>query len=243
MHKFSVRKVLSVLIFILFIGFIVFLIKNSELDLYKRDTFLILGGLLISGILLFIMTITNPVKILKEMHTDLNTERKENNEDEKEADTEMTKETVLKLLNGLDKQKDIHAYTNSLLSNFAATFYIVQGLFYIKQKGTSTFKSVASYAFYTEKETIEFTEGEGLNGQTALDKKTTLITDLAEGYINVVSGLGSSSPNNLLIIPFVYNNETIALAELASFEEYPTHIKELIKEINKPVSETIFKLL
>jgi hypothetical protein len=45
------------------------------------------------------------------------------------------------------------------------------------------------------------------------------ITDIPDGYITVLSGLGSSSPSNLLIMPVINENETIGIAELAFFRE------------------------
>ena len=75
------------------------------------------------------------------------------------------------------------------------------------------------------------------------NKEIQLITDIAEGYLTVISGLGSSSPSNLLIIPFVFNNETIAIAELAAFEDFPENIKEIYDKINDPLSEKINALI
>ena len=76
----------------------------------------------------------------------------------------------------------------------------------------------ASYALaLAESQTLEFEFGEGLVGQTALEKKTILIDDIPDGYIKIVSGLGASTPTHLLIVPIIYKDELHSVVEIASF--------------------------
>jgi len=70
-----------------------------------------------------------------------------------------------------------------------------------------------SYA-YQGKFNHDIKFGEGLVGQTALEKKAKLISDVPENYIKVSSGLGSSSPNFLFLVPIIFEHRTIAVAEL-----------------------------
>ncbi|UII23096.1 GAF domain-containing protein [Fulvivirga ligni] len=76
----------------------------------------------------------------------------------------------------------------------------------------------ASYALaLAESQTLQFEFGEGLVGQTALEKKTILIDDIPDGYIKIVSGLGASTPTHLLIVPIIYKDELHSVVEIASF--------------------------
>ena len=54
-----------------------------------------------------------------------------------------------------------------------------------------------------ELDAASFRLGEGLVGEAALDKRIFLIDNLPEEHIKVTSGLGVSSPRNLLVAPIL----------------------------------------
>lgn len=75
--------------------------------------------------------------------------------------------------------------------------------------------------------------GETLTGQAAKERKVTIITDLAENHVNITSALGSSAPNELIVIPCVINDRVIAIFEIASL----TKISDLMLEfVNKSIT-------
>ena len=63
---------------------------------------------------------------------------------------------------------------------------------------------------------FEFKTGEGLVGQAVLEKQSILITAVPEDYIAISSGLVETPPRNILVIPLVYNEKTLAVMELES---------------------------
>lgn len=71
-----------------------------------------------------------------------------------------------------------------------------------------------SYADVTSQ---TFTFGEGLVGRVAKEGNTLYIDKLPEGYITIFSGLGSSSPTYLAIVPLKIENEVKGVLELAVF--------------------------
>ncbi len=87
-------------------------------------------------------------------------------------------------------------------------------------------KLFAAYAY--DKEMIiqkEISLGEGLVGQCALEKERILLTNVPENYIKIKSGLGNSSPVNLIVLPVLFETEIKAVIELASFEPFnETHL-------------------
>lgn len=70
----------------------------------------------------------------------------------------------------------------------------------------------------TSKESYKF--GEGLVGQSAKNREVIQVDNIPKDHIHILSGLGSSAPKNLLIVPVVYNDEVIAVLEVASFNAY-----------------------
>mgnify|MGYP001824916615 CR=1 FL=1 len=65
------------------------------------------------------------------------------------------------------------------------------------------------------------------------------ITSIPEGYLQVESGLGSSSPDNLLIIPLLLNKETIGIIELASFHSLDGETEWTFKNLSKIIGNSL----
>ncbi len=97
------------------------------------------------------------------------------------------------------------------------------GAFYLskKDKDLRLLEMTASYALAvgeTKRPTYEF--GEGLVGQVATGQKLLTIDDVPEGYMKVVSGLGSAEPKYLLIAPVMKKDTLYGVAEIASFTPF-----------------------
>lgn len=103
----------------------------------------------------------------------------------------------------------------------------------------------ASYA-YERKKRLDFKKvsiNEGLIGQVVKDKKLLYMTDLPEEYIKINSGLGEASPSCIVIIPFVFDNEVLALAEIASFTPISQDYLNFLEKVSQNISITIFRVL
>lgn len=90
------------------------------------------------------------------------------------------------------------------------------GAFYVKNNEDETFVKQASYAGdLADIGRATFLLGEGLIGQCALDKKMMSL-DALEHYQVIHTGLGEMPPNMVQLIPILFENETIAVLELAT---------------------------
>lgn len=100
------------------------------------------------------------------------------------------------------------------------TIYIVRG----EDEKDTYLEMISCYAFnkkkYLEKK-IEL--GQGLVGQAFLEKQTTMLTEVPQGYFEITSGLGEASPDCLLIVPMIYNEKVEAVVEIASFNIFEEH--------------------
>ncbi len=151
-----------------------------------------------------------------------------------------TSETMAeKLLMNINNATDQKQTGDILLKNFAAEFSIVQGIFYFRQNQSDEFDILSVYAIYRTELTQTVKEGDGMIGQVAINKRPEYIKDIAPGYITVVSGLGSASASNLLIMPFVSENKTIGIIEVAAFEDFPENYKEIWNKMNKTVADKL----
>jgi len=92
------------------------------------------------------------------------------------------------------------------------------------------YKLAASYAFKRRKGLLSgFKLGEGLVGQAALEKDIIVVSDIPEDYISINSGVGSTSPTNVVVIPCNYQNKVVAVLEIASTSEFSDLVIEFLE--------------
>jgi len=134
---------------------------------------------------------------------------------------------------GIKDIKDQKEKYEKVLSNLCMRIEASQGLIYQvhKEKSKRYIELYTSFAYnLPDSESVRYEFGEGLAGQVAKEKKKINIQDVPEGYITIISGLGSSSPNHLAILPIEINNEVLFVVEIASFNEISPSDEELIVE-------------
>ena len=115
------------------------------------------------------------------------------------------------------------------------------GFFIIRDSGKGKILELrSSYAYnrrkYLKKE-IEI--GEGLIGQCAFEKQITHITDLPDNYIQITSGLGKSNPKNLILAPFVLNDNIYGVMELASFNIFDEFTIDYLNQCAESVASSL----
>jgi HAMP domain-containing protein/signal transduction histidine kinase/DNA-binding response OmpR family regulator len=140
------------------------------------------------------------------------------------------KSNLAKFTQMLQGQKDLNTVTRRILSELAQVVNAQQGMFYILEQDeeveNNKLKLFAAYAYGSDLELQrEFALGEGLVGQVAQDKERVLLTNVPGNYIKISSGLGDASPVSVIVLPVLFETETKAVIELASFDEFSeTHL-------------------
>ncbi len=141
------------------------------------------------------------------------------------------KTNLAKFSRMLQGQKDLLTVGKLILSELAPVVGAQQGVFYIIDpatdgRGETMLRLLASYAYRSRKNVDNvFKLGEGLVGQCALEKEKILLANVPNDYITVSSGLGESSPANIIVLPVLFESNVKAVIELASFERFSvTHL-------------------
>ena len=81
--------------------------------------------------------------------------------------------------------------------------------------------------------------GEGILGQTFLEKETTLLHDVPQEYIRITSGLGGANPKSLLIVPLKVDKDVYGIVELASFTKYQPHEIAFVEKLAETIAATL----
>lgn len=81
--------------------------------------------------------------------------------------------------------------------------------------------------------------GQGLVGQAVLEKDTLHLDKLPEGYLEISSGLGEASPQNLLIVPLIDHEETYGAIEIASFKRFEAYEVEFVQKVAENIASTL----
>jgi len=81
--------------------------------------------------------------------------------------------------------------------------------------------------------------GEGLIGACAIEKKTIVLTEIPDGYIEITSGLGKSNPNALAIVPLMMEEKVLGVIEIASFNVFQPFQIEFLEKVAQSIASTI----
>ncbi len=148
---------------------------------------------------------------------------------------------IKKILPKTDSKLSLEKYTEKVLSNIAKEFDIVQGLFFIKDREKDLYFIAGKYAYFGDEEPKNFNLGETLSGQVAKNKIALNLKDIPDNYVTILSGLGSSSPNHLIIVPIIVEDVTIAIIELASFKEFKRNFSHLVEGMSNQINKSLSK--
>jgi hypothetical protein len=153
-----------------------------------------------------------------------------------EVDLDLLAEGIIPRIDQKERTED---YTERILRNLSKHFDLVQGVFYLRNQKTNLFEPVSTFAYASDREPPSFRMGDGIPGQVAKNRTMMLLTTIPDGYINIQSALGKSSPRNLMILPLLLNKETIGIIELASFEVFDEETIWTFKNLAKIIGNAI----
>jgi signal transduction histidine kinase/CheY-like chemotaxis protein/HAMP domain-containing protein len=156
----------------------------------------------------------------------------------KNMEQDWLKTNLAKFSRMLQGQRDLAAVSQLILSDLAPLVTAHHGVFYVVDTTgeTPALKLLASYAYKDRKQVAgEFKMGEGLVGQVAKDRRMLTVGQVPQDYIQVSSGLGEASPRSLVVLPVLFEGETKAVLELATFDEFDeirlTFLEQLAESI------------
>ncbi|MCK6551430.1 response regulator, partial [Myxococcota bacterium] len=142
------------------------------------------------------------------------------------------KTNLAKFTRMLQGQRDLITVGKMLLSELAPLVEAQQGAIYQMERdgsdaadgGAPALRLLASYARRPD-QPERIVLGVGLVGQAAAEKQRILLGDVPPGYTQIHSSLGTASPKSVLVLPVLFEGETMAVIELAALRPFTaTHL-------------------
>jgi HAMP domain-containing protein/CheY-like chemotaxis protein/signal transduction histidine kinase len=147
---------------------------------------------------------------------------------QKNTEQDWLKTNLARFTRMLQGQRDMKTVAQMVLSELAPLVEAQQGVFYVNHNdnGDTAMKLLGGYAYNKRKNLAnQFHAGEGLVGQCMLEKERILVTSVPQNYVQIKSGLGDASPNNIVVLPVLFEGEVKAVIELSTFHTFSdTHL-------------------
>lgn len=160
-------------------------------------------------------------------------------EAEQAGKTKISLDNVLAVLGQAKNESEtlqlgLHAICKQLEAGQGAVYRIVE------EDNKRTVVLQSGYALSIGESTvIKYEVGEGLIGQSASNGNTLYVDDVPEGYVKIVSGLGSASPRYLLVVPMKAQGKVLGIVELASFTPINVDQRKFVEEASQYIAEKI----
>lgn len=128
-----------------------------------------------------------------------------------ETDNQLTLDPIEKII------QDGISVSQNIINNVCNQLQAGQAALYINAESALRFYCGFAVS-HDDFKKHEYKLGEALIGRVAKEAQSLYIDKLPEGYIVIFSGLGSSSPRYLVIIPLLHNEEVKGVLEIALFQ-------------------------
>jgi PAS domain S-box-containing protein len=141
--------------------------------------------------------------------------------------------------------KNMEEFCYSIISNLVKYLDANQGGFFllVKNPKGDYLDLQASFAYNRRKyEQKQVTVGQGLLGQSVMEKSMIYIDEVPRDYVQITSGLGKASPRCLLIVPLQVNEEVFGAIEMASFRYFEKHELVFIERMAENIASTLATL-
>ena len=139
-------------------------------------------------------------------------------------------------------QSDISPFAQVLIRKLAELLNAGFGVFYLRS-GDKLVK-FASYAVGGDDPgTQSFRMGTGLIGQSAAENRVFLLEQVPDHHIKITTGLGSSNPSSILIVPIEHEGRVFGVLEFATFSVFTSQHRKLAEQTRSTVGMMINNVL
>jgi HAMP domain-containing protein/CheY-like chemotaxis protein/GAF domain-containing protein len=148
---------------------------------------------------------------------------------ERNTEQDWLKTNLARFTSMLQGQRDLGTVGTKLLSELVPLVDAQQGLIYqmvTEAEGTPYLKLLGKYADdHRNGYPARLTLGDGLIGQSAIEKRRIHVTNIPSDTVRIGSGLMEAVPRSLVVLPVTFEDQLKAVIALASLREFdPAHL-------------------
>jgi signal transduction histidine kinase/ActR/RegA family two-component response regulator/HAMP domain-containing protein len=146
----------------------------------------------------------------------------------KNQEQDWLKTNLARFSSMMQGQRNIVSVAQLIMSELTPLVDAQHGAFYVldADAGEPQLQLVASYGFGGRKGLANsYRLRESLIGQCAFEKKRILLAEVPENFICIATGMGEAPARSVIVLPVLFEGETKAVIELASFKAFiPNHL-------------------
>jgi HAMP domain-containing protein/CheY-like chemotaxis protein/signal transduction histidine kinase len=140
-------------------------------------------------------------------------------------------------------QRDLQAVSRLIMSELTPLVGAGYGAFFLMQEiedEAPELRLISSYGYKQRKGlSSSFKIGEALVGQAALEKQSIVVADPPADYVRIASGLGDAVPRNVIVMPVLFEDQVMAVIELASFQEFADVQRAFLEQLGETIGIVI----
>jgi CheY-like chemotaxis protein/HAMP domain-containing protein len=141
----------------------------------------------------------------------------------------------------LQGERDLETVSRLIMSELTPLVGAQHGAFFLMESPGGEgddfeLRLIASYG-YKQRTNVptKFKIGEAIVGQSALELKPILITQAPDDYVRITSGLGEGAPVNVIVLPVLFEEQVMAVVELASFQRFTAVQQTFLEQLSESI--------
>jgi signal transduction histidine kinase/HAMP domain-containing protein/ActR/RegA family two-component response regulator len=122
----------------------------------------------------------------------------------------------------LQGQRDLGEVCRMIMTEVTPLVDAQLGAFFLvdNEQAVMRLRLAASYGYVARHHEVTFGPGEGLVGQAAVSRRTIRVRATHDGVLTMRSGLLSMPPNDLVVLPVLFEGEMLGVIEFASVSAF-----------------------
>jgi CheY-like chemotaxis protein/HAMP domain-containing protein/GAF domain-containing protein len=153
------------------------------------------------------------------------------------ADQDWLNSNLARFSGMMQGQRDLQTVSRLIMSELTPLVGAGYGGFFLMDDGADPgLRLIASYGLKERKTSANrFGLGESLVGQAALEKQSIVLAEPPSDYVQIASGLGEATPRAVIVMPVLFEDQVMAVVELASFQSFSDVQRAFLDQLGETI--------
>ncbi|WP_405009157.1 HAMP domain-containing protein [Kitasatospora sp. NBC_01539] len=157
-------------------------------------------------------------------------------------DQDWLKSNLARISSLMQGRRDLGVVAELVMDELTPLVSAQYGAFYLAEdtSGGTELQLIGSYAYPAGAGLpTRFALGSSIVGQAARSKRMILVEDLPAGYVAVSSGLGSTAPVHLVVLPIVVEEQVLGVIELATVHRFTDVHRAFLQQLMETIGVNV----